>query len=179
MAHYFFHFQIYKRTFFLQLGYCYVILQIRNSFCGCTYRQNNWCLRSTQKNVYLLLYGIKDSILAIMKHTEFTHSLGIITVVERLNHCCSGCITGDNLNRREWLIHSLLKINLMPCVMLAPVLLSLKSYFLWSFVSVFFNIKIRYFFCICVSTQGSAVYDLFPSSQPMQSICICYIAEHL
>lgn len=54
-------------------------------------------LRITQ----LHLFSIKTSILAIIMHTELVFSLGIINIVEQLNHYCSGCITGDDLNLRE------------------------------------------------------------------------------
>lgn len=76
----------------------------------------------------------------------------------------------------DWSTNSLLKINLMPCVMLAPVLLSLKSCFLWSFVTVFFNTKIRYFFCISVAIQGSTVYDLFPWSRFSVDLCNQFVS---
>lgn len=85
--------------------------------------------------------------------------------------------------KNDWATNSLLKINSMPCATLAPVLLSLKSCFLWSFVTVFFSIKIRYFFSINIAIWASAVCDLFPWSRflvdPMQSICIYCTAEHL
>lgn len=34
--------------------------------------------------------------LVIMKRIGFVLSLGVITVVEHLNHCCREFITGDN-----------------------------------------------------------------------------------
>lgn len=34
--------------------------------------------------------------LVIMKRIGFVLSLGVITVVEHLNHCCRGFITDDN-----------------------------------------------------------------------------------
>lgn len=42
----------------------------KNISCGCAYRQNILYLCSSQKNVKLLFYDIKDSILVIIKHTE-------------------------------------------------------------------------------------------------------------
>lgn len=59
----------------------------------------------------------------------------------------------------------------MSFVMLAPVLFSLKSCFLWSFVTVFFYITIKHFFCIGVTIQGNAVCDLFPWSRFSGDLC--------
>lgn len=59
----------------------------------------------------------------------------------------------------------------MSFVMLAPVLFSLKSCFLWSFVTVFFYITIKDFFCIGVTIQGNAVCDLFPWSRFSGDLC--------
>lgn len=81
-------------TFFPE--YYWVILQTRNSSYGSAYRQSNWYLCSSQNNMQLLLFSIKSSILAIIMHTELMFSLGIINIVEQLNHYCSGCSTGDD-----------------------------------------------------------------------------------
>lgn len=104
-AHYFFHSKIYQRTFPPQLGYCCVFLQTGSSLYDCVYKQNNWFLCCCQQTVQLLLCGIKDFILVIIKHTGFVLYLGVITVVEHLNHCCRGCITGDNWMIDPKLVH--------------------------------------------------------------------------
>lgn len=101
-------------------------------------------------------------------------SLGAMTAVGHLNHWVYHWVLQRVYHwwqLDDWSKTSSLKIHLMSFVMLAPVLLSLKSCFLWSFVTVFFNIKIKHFFCLSVTIQGSSVCDLFPWSRFSGDLC--------
>lgn len=102
-AHYFFHSKIFQRTFPPQLGYCCVILQTGGSMTVFMNRIINFYVILSR--LQLLLCGIKDFILVIIKHAGFVLSPGIITVVEHLSHCCRGFITGDNWMIDPKLVH--------------------------------------------------------------------------